>query len=967
MRRRAWTSLVAVSGALVVGGCESPPLMGPQVPAEQPQASNTQPAQPALQGPIAVPPGIDPEAVKPLSGQALSQARASLATILKKSPVPDYLKSPATQASPAPADANDQTIPLQAQKAYAHARQLIRQEHWGEAINRLKKARRLAPKTPQILTRLGEAWLASGNTIKAGALLEQALQLNPDHGQSLMLLGRFAMGRQRWVRATPFLHRALQVAQRDTHQDPALAPLSRYYLAICLRNRDYAAASLAQFRKYLDQPRLSRRPTWLGQQLALTDRRRGRTWQLVGDLHLQLDQPPKAIEAYRAAAEHGTTQPLKLHKRRVYALLRAGRANAAVTRVAQWLKRDNTQNEPAFKLAGYLKSQGVNVAPLTRQLRQLYAQSRRDPALARAVAELLPDDQATALLEAHLSARPGDDKVFAALLDRFGLNAEPSENANVTAAALQKAVRITAQRMHAKSNEANATADMLLDRLGPSALKQLTRATLIEKTLAQSDQASGVSSAAYTLAGLAAQRDDDAKKARRLFERAMQVDAPLGLARVALARLQYQAGDLAAAQQTLAPLPLRANRSEVQLRLNILTDLQKPEQARQLVNDLIQQNRPAPPWLLIAHARLLADQGAVAQATQQLEQAIEKRPKAEPLYGALLELYLSSGKGENRFEKYRDLRGKLLRRIPEARLSLIFRARARLQRNQNDRALMLLERARNKYPENATVVATLMQTHQQLNQPNQALKLGRAALKKPLDEPAAVAQRAWLLLLAQNKADAAVKLVKAAIERHRDHAKTLRSQLALLYQYLGRDAQSEEVMLAMLERYPTHTRTMNGLAYFWAQRGKNLDRALKLSQKAVEAEPERYAYLDTLGWVHYKRGNLEAALQQLTKARQQAKAQGATADPVILDHLGDTYYRLGQPERAATAWSRARTALNERPKQPVPDPDTKHLDQRLEAKLAARNGPDTPPVAPSPALDEPSARTQPEPATQTAP
>ena len=41
-----------------------------------------------------------------------------------------------------------------------------------------------------------------------------------------------------------------------------------------------------------------------------------------------------------------------------------------------------------------------------------------------------------------------------------------------------------------------------------------------------------------------------------------------------------------------------------------------------------------------------------------------------------------------------------------------------------------------------------------------------------------------------------------------------------------------------------------------------------MAQEAVAAEPESYAYLDTLGWVHFLLGELEEAERCLVKSLQ---------------------------------------------------------------------------------------------------
>ena len=92
----------------------------------------------------------------------------------------------------------------------------------------------------------------------------------------------------------------------------------------------------------------------------------------------------------------------------------------------------------------------------------------------------------------------------------------------------------------------------------------------------------------------------------------------------------------------------------------------------------------------------------------------------------------------------------------------------------------------------------------------------------------------------------------------------------------------------------------NDLGYLYADRGKDLEKAEAMIRKAVDEEPENGSYLDSLGWVLFKRGKVKEAVEPLVKA-----SKAATTDATIYDHLGDVYFRLGDHARAKAAWSDA--------------------------------------------------------------
>ena len=81
---------------------------------------------------------------------------------------------------------------------------------------------------------------------------------------------------------------------------------------------------------------------------------------------------------------------------------------------------------------------------------------------------------------------------------------------------------------------------------------------------------------------------------------------------------------------------------------------------------------------------------------------------------------------------------------------------------------------------------------------------------------------------------------------------------------------------------------------------KNLAEAEKLIQEASLLQPDDAAITDSLGWVHYIRGNLPKAIELLERA-----AMGQPADSAINEHLGDAYYSAGRRYEARYAWRAA--------------------------------------------------------------
>lgn len=111
--------------------------------------------------------------------------------------------------------------------------------------------------------------------------------------------------------------------------------------------------------------------------------------------------------------------------------------------------------------------------------------------------------------------------------------------------------------------------------------------------------------------------------------------------------------------------------------------------------------------------------------------------------------------------------------------------------------------------------------------------------------------------------------------------------------------EATETFERLLKLDSTHGPSLNYLGYMLADRGERLEYARGLIKKALELSPQNAAYIDSYGWVMYRLGNFDSAASYLEKA------VAIQSDPIIFDHLGDTYKALGKMEDARTWWQKA--------------------------------------------------------------
>jgi tetratricopeptide (TPR) repeat protein len=121
----------------------------------------------------------------------------------------------------------------------------------------------------------------------------------------------------------------------------------------------------------------------------------------------------------------------------------------------------------------------------------------------------------------------------------------------------------------------------------------------------------------------------------------------------------------------------------------------------------------------------------------------------------------------------------------------------------------------------------------------------------------------------------------------------------------------------------------NNLAWLYALYGKgNLDEAVRLAQSAVQANPEVPSFVDTLGWVYYKKGLYGPATEQLKKAvsvdETSAVRNNSTPSPTYHYHLGVALAAKGE-KAAARREIESALRLSEKTRFPEADDAKKAL------------------------------------------
>jgi len=225
-------------------------------------------------------------------------------------------------------------------------------------------------------------------------------------------------------------------------------------------------------------------------------------------------------------------------------------------------------------------------------------------------------------------------------------------------------------------------------------------------------------------------------------------------------------------------------------------------------------------------------------------------------------------------------------------------------------------------------------------------------LRPDMAEPHALLSLVYYLLEEPDKAIQEYESALSAVAENKPDDAEISGSLGRLYLYRGKLEQAEQVFRKTVSLSPSsweahyylgdiHYRlgdkkgaekelvkaialnadchqALNYLAYMYIEEGRNFKEAEAMVKRAVSLQPDNGAYVDSLGWLYFKKGMMKEAGRELNKAASLLN------DPVIFDHLGDFYIKTGNKEKAAQQW---RQSLQLDPKQ-----------ETVKAKLAAVAG-----------------------------
>jgi tetratricopeptide (TPR) repeat protein len=812
--------------------------------------------------------------VAPVSATAPADSKASL-SLNDIVPRPELPLPSSTDVDPA-------SPPLEAVLLFAKARIALLDRRRTDASELLEKAVALDPESFELHKSLGDLY-ATASDARAVEEWEKAAEIEPDHLQLQIELGRSSSEQDDILKSIEHLRLALLTSEyrRD---DPA-AGEADFLLARALQQDGYDRAALQMYERLLSRlhnPGMALRanaqvaallahPDTLALNVAALyeeNKAFGSAVQLLSaiSVHQPSNYPLRARLA-RDAAAAGNQELAIREASDLVARMRADRDSVALLKeivgkdaigILQNLRRDNPKDrEFAYALSDVLRADGRNAE--ARQVLKDAAKSWPDDLLLiRRQVELIRESegpaQAARLVILSLANRPDRALELSPLWD------------SVTRPLPRGALRLAdAQRIEVPAS-AEAEKLLLVARSAEIGHKD----ALELKALRQAVNIRPIFEPAWREMLAQIYADESRTPAEKIA------------ASTKLAEDAAQGGDTGFAAE---------------LRGQTLLDRGQSQPAAAEFAAAVQAgDRSAELYLNFAAA--LHGIGDIAGAQSLLWKVIENRRLADYAYTLLYSIY----KQQNQPDEAARVLAVWLAADPDNATAGRLRAREAFQHRRFTEAETILLDLFEHHDNDPAVLGALQQFYTETARVDDLV----AKLHKRL------AAEPWNYLLA-------ISLVQAHERQHR-HADALGVLQSLrasasgdpdllytvsgLYTQMGESSLSEKVLQDVLKLDPAYPGANNDLGYVWAEQGKNLPGAESLARKALQAEPDNPSFLDTMGWVLYKRGKFQEALQNLTRA-------ALPANPVVLDHLGDTLYRLGDSAKAAVQWRQASLRLSE--------------------------------------------------------
>ncbi|MCP4040617.1 MAG: tetratricopeptide repeat protein [Gammaproteobacteria bacterium] len=336
---------------------------------------------------------------------------------------------------------------------------------------------------------------------------------------------------------------------------------------------------------------------------------------------------------------------------------------------------------------------------------------------------------------------------------------------------------------------------------------------------------------------------------------------------------------------------------------------------------------PDDPKVAILYAQVLQDQGKTNEAIEQLKEQLEKKPDEQKLRTAYARLLVNGKRYDEALDEFRVL----VKGEPDNSDVRFAMALLLLQTNRNEKAAeqfnVLIDKGaraltsqyylgqiaevsentaeaitryrkvdRGQHYMDAQIRVVVLLARQE--GPDKAIQhLHGLKTRNDQEEVRLYLVETELLADAGRQADAMAAYARG-LEEFPENTDLLYAR-AMLGEKMDRLDILERDLRSILALEPKNVQALNALGYTLADRTDRYEEAYQLIHQAISLKPQDYYILDSMGWVLYRLGRYQEALDHLRRAAE------ITKDAEVAAHLGEVLWVTGDQQAARDVWDSA--------------------------------------------------------------
>jgi cellulose synthase operon protein C len=559
-------------------------------------------------------------------------------------------------------------------------------------------------------------------------------------------------------------------------------------------------------------------------------------------------------------------------------------------------------------------------------LRQLIVANPDNKDIRRALVAFLLDrnrpQDAETEMRALVAADPTDTAAAIELVQFIGAQKGPD------------AARLELARL-IEANPDTVDYELAMARLDFSRSRTQAAVDRLQQIISRDDPGEGAQRARLLLAEMMLQ-DEESEVAAGLVADVLAADERNADALALRARLHLQSGDY---ERATADLREALNEAPQSVRLRqLLAKVFERQGVVDLADDnYVQAVRAAnyAPAAALDYASFLTGRGDLARADAILSESLSRAPNNSEVLSALgrirlrqqdwvgaqdvAELLKQLGDrsgvsdqilgaallGQHKFDKSIETLKHAYSATPEAVRPLYPLVTAYVRAGNRDEAEAFLNSVLAASPDNADAHVLLGLLHATKDEPEQAVAAYRMAIERQPENPVGYRALAGHLLASARIDEAEAVLLSGRQQAPGDLG------LNLLYAGLLENKPDPEGALAiyedLLENQPDGLILINNVASLISEHRSDeasLERAHRLALRLRDVDVAQFK--DTLGWVHYRRGEYDAAANYLESA-----VEGLPEHPLVRYHLARTYAALERHDDARAQFTKAAELVGE--------------------------------------------------------